>query len=134
MERGARYSATMPRCSDEHEKSFKSDRKYCPSAKSGFRWPWAGLALDLEEAVVNPRGSVFQPELIELMKTVLEDAAATLPEAKCTSAVKAAMASQILSCAAKGERNPSVLKSVALSAPVDLFHPSHEMSVARQAV
>jgi hypothetical protein len=90
--------------------------------------------LDLKEAAVIPRGSVFPPELIELMKTVLEDAAASLPEAKCTSATKAAMASQILSCAAKGERNPSVLKSVALSAVVEIPHPSHEMTAARQAV
>ena len=30
-------------------------------------------------------GAVFQPELIELMKAVLDDAAATLPEAKRTS-------------------------------------------------
>jgi len=68
------------------------------------------------------------------MKTVLEDSAASLSEAQCTSATKAAMASQILSCAAKGERNPAVLKSVALSAAVDIPHPSHEMSAARQVV
>ena len=30
-------------------------------------------------------GAVFQPELIELMKAVLDDAAAMLPEAKRTS-------------------------------------------------
>jgi len=28
---------------------------------------------------MNPRGAVFQPELIELMKSVLEDATAMLP-------------------------------------------------------
>ena len=72
----------------------------------------------MEEAAVNPRGYVFPPELIELMKTVLEDAAASLPEAKCTSATKAAMASHILACAAKGERDPIALKTVALSAVV----------------
>lgn len=83
---------------------------------------------------MNPRGSVFQPELIELMKTVLEDAAASLPEAKCTSAMKAAMASQILASAAKGERNPMALKTVALSAVVEIPHPSHEVTSARQAV
>jgi len=83
---------------------------------------------------VKPRGSVFQPELIELMKAVLEDAAASLPEAKCTSAMKAAMASQILASAAKGERNPALLKLVALSAAVEIPHPSHEISSARRAV
>jgi hypothetical protein len=59
---------------------------------------------------VNPKGGIFQPELIELMKLVLEDAAATLPPSKRTSAIKAEMASNILACAAKGERNPAVLK------------------------
>jgi hypothetical protein len=65
---------------------------------------------------VNPRGAVFPPELIELMKSVLDDATATLPESQRTSAVKAEMASTILACAAKGERNPAALKSHALTA------------------
>ena len=38
-------------------------------------------------------GAVFQPELIELMKAVLDDAAAMLPEAKRTSMMKAEIAS-----------------------------------------
>jgi len=38
-------------------------------------------------------GAVFQPELIELMKAVLDDAAAMLPEAKRTSTMKAEIAS-----------------------------------------
>ena len=49
-------------------------------------------------------GTVFQPELIELMRAVLDDAAVMLPEAKRTSTMKAEMASHILACAAKGER------------------------------
>jgi hypothetical protein len=48
MKHGARFSVTMPRCGDEREKSFKSDRKYCPSEKSGFSWPWAGFAFGFE--------------------------------------------------------------------------------------
>src|SRR6266849_2470772 len=55
-------------------------------------------------------GAVFQPELIELMKAVLDDAAAMLPEAKRTSTMKAEIASHILACAAKGERNPTALE------------------------
>ena len=55
-------------------------------------------------------GTVFQPELIKLMKAVLDDAAAMLPEAKRTSTMKAEIASHILACAAKGERNPTTLK------------------------
>jgi hypothetical protein len=60
--------------------------------------------------------AVFQPELIELMKVVLDDAAATLPEAKRTSMMKAEIASHILAYAAKGERDPTALKIAAPSA------------------
>lgn len=68
---------------------------------------------------MNSKGAVFQPELIELMKAVLEDATAALPEAKQTSAIKAEMASTILACAAGGERDRNVLKEQALSAVAD---------------
>ena len=66
---------------------------------------------------MNPTGAVFQPELIELMKAVLDDATAMLPEAKRTSAIKAEIASHILAYAAKGERDPVALKMVALFWP-----------------
>jgi len=46
-------------------------------------------------------GAVFQPELIELMKSVLDEATATLPEAKRTSSMKAEIASYILECVRK---------------------------------
>ena len=78
--------------------------------------------------------AVFQPELIELMKTVLEDATAMLPEAKRTSTMKAEIASHILACAAKGERNPTTLKIAALSAVVECSHYSHDISPERRAV
>jgi hypothetical protein len=78
--------------------------------------------------------AVFQPELIELMKTVLDDAAAMLPEAKRTSTMKAEIASHILACAAKGERNPTTLKIAALSAVVECTHYSHDISPERRAV
>jgi hypothetical protein len=65
--------------------------------------------------------AVFQPELIDLMKAVLEDATAMLPEAKRTSTMKAEIASHILAYAAKGERDPVALKIAALSAIVGLY-------------
>jgi hypothetical protein len=77
---------------------------------------------------VNPRGAVFHPELIELMKAVLEDATATLPEAKRTSTMKAEIASRILACAAKGERDPITLKMAALSAMVERTDQAHDIS------
>jgi hypothetical protein len=78
--------------------------------------------------------AVFQPELIELMKTVLEDATAMLPEAKRTSTMKAEIASHILAYAAKGERDPMALKIAALSAIVDCTHYSHDISAERRVV
>ncbi len=83
---------------------------------------------------MNPAGAVFQPELIELMKSVLEDAATMLPEAKRTSTVKAEIASHILACAAKGERDPEALKMAALLAVVECTHYSHDISPERRAV
>ena len=83
---------------------------------------------------MKPTGAVFQPELIELMKAVLDDATAALPEAKRTSAMKAEIASQILACAAKGERNPAALKMAALRAVVECTHYSHDISPERRAV
>ena len=83
---------------------------------------------------MNPKGAVFQPELIELMKSVLDDATIMLPEAKRTSAMKAQIASHILACAAKGERDPIALKISALSAVVECSHYSHDISPERRAV
>ena len=60
---------------------------------------------------MNPSGAVFQPELIQLLKSALDDVTAMLAEAKCTSSMKAEIASQILAYAAKGERDPMSLKS-----------------------
>ena len=78
--------------------------------------------------------AVFQPELIELMKVVLDDATAMLPEAKRTSTMKAEIASHILAYAAKGERDPMALKIAALSAIVDCTHYSHDISPERRVV
>jgi hypothetical protein len=83
---------------------------------------------------MNAPGASFQPGLIELMKAVLDDATAMLPEAKRTSAMKAEIASNILACAAKGERDPTALKMAALLAVVECTHYSHDISPARRAV
>jgi hypothetical protein len=64
---------------------------------------------------------VFQLELIKLMKAVLDNAVATLPEAKRKSSMTTEIASQILACAAKGERDPAKLKTATLSAVVECF-------------
>lgn len=73
---------------------------------------------------MNPTGTVFEPELIELIKVVLEEATMTLSEAERTSTMKAEIASRILACAAKGERDPIALKMAALTAIVYTENPS----------
>ena len=79
-------------------------------------------------------GAVFQPEVIQLMRSVLDEATATLPQAKRTSTIKADIAAGILASAAKGERDPMALKSAALSAVVDSTRYSHDISKYRQPV
>jgi hypothetical protein len=91
-------------------------------------------SLLLEEATVNPAGAAFQPELIEFMKSVLEEATVMLPESKRTSTIRAEMASNILACAAKGERDTKVLKARALLTVIDGLHYSHDISPERRAV
>jgi hypothetical protein len=85
-----------------------------------------------KEATMNTTGASFQPEPIELMKAVFDDATATLPKAKHT--FKAEIASHVLACAAKGERDPIALKMAALSGVVESTHYSHDISPERRAV
>lgn len=84
--------------------------------------------------MLSASGAYYSPEIIQLMKGVLEDAAASLPEAKRTSAIKAEMVCCILAAAGKGERNPDVLRKLAVGSLVDCSHYSHEMSPQRRAV
>lgn len=86
----------------------------------------------MEEAATT--GAVFQPELIELMKSVLDAATAMLPEAKRTSTIKADIASNILACAATGECDPVLLRAAALSAVIDCTRYPHDLSQYRRAV
>ena len=79
-------------------------------------------------------GAVFQPELIKLMKAVLDEAVATLPESRRTSTMMAEMASQILARAGKGERDPATLKMAALLAVIECSHYSHDITPERRAV
>ncbi|HXI05774.1 MAG: hypothetical protein ACRC1G_11425 [Bradyrhizobium sp.] len=84
--------------------------------------------------MLSASGAYYSPEIIQLMKGVLEEAAASLPEAKRTSAIKAEMACCILAAAGKGERNPDVLRKLAVGSLVECSHYSHEMSPQRRAV
>jgi hypothetical protein len=59
-------------------------------------------------------GTVFEPDLIDLMNSALDEAATILPRTKRTAAKKVKLASRILAAAAKGERDPTQLRIAAL--------------------
>ena len=65
-------------------------------------------------------GTGYQPDEIKLMRSALDEAAVTLPEAERTSAMKAKLASRILAAAAKGERDPNKLRIAALLEEMDV--------------
>jgi hypothetical protein len=76
--------------------------------------------VEREEAKMEIAGnSIYLPEDIALMKTVLEEAATILPVARRTCAMKAKLAARILASAAKGERDPIQLRIAALLEPAD---------------
>ena len=59
-------------------------------------------------------GTVYDPETVELLKSVLEDAwACLLPEQK-NSVSKTLLAERLLRAAARGERDPERLRARAL--------------------
>jgi hypothetical protein len=64
-------------------------------------------------------GSVcYDPETIEMMKTVLERAWASLPDSRRSADVKSELAQRILTAAASGERDPDRLRMRALLRPM----------------
>ena len=78
----------------------------------------ATSAVAFEDTNMVTIAAVYQPELIELMKSVLDEAATILPKTRQTSAMKVKLASRILAAAAKGERDPIQLRIAALLEPV----------------
>jgi hypothetical protein len=70
-------------------------------------------------------GAVYQPELIELMKTALDEAASALPVAEQTSAMRVKLASRILCAAAQGVRDPTLLRVAALLEIEGELHQSY---------
>ena len=65
------------------------------------------------------KGAHFDPETIEIMKAVLDDAWAALSPSQQRAVPKAHLAERILAAAANGERDPARLLARALIAPVD---------------
>ena len=83
---------------------------------------------------MNRCGTVYHPDLIALMKRVLDDVATTIPEADRTCAKEADIASSILECAAGGVTDPEALKVCALLAAKGAPRYWHDISPARRVV
>lgn len=62
----------------------------------------------------NTMGANFEPETIELMRKVLDEAWEGLPPTRRQAALKTDLAVRILSAAGHGERDPDRLRAVAL--------------------
>jgi hypothetical protein len=64
-------------------------------------------------------GAHFDPEIIKIMRAVLDDAWAALRPHQQRELAKVHLAERILAAAANGERDPARLRARALIAPVD---------------
>ena len=115
-------------------KAIKSAHKYVSGQMQSNYCLIVSWGPSDEYTAMRTTGTVFQPELIELMRAVLDDTTAMLPESKRTSSMKAEIASHILASAANGERDPKTLKATALSAVVECTHYSHDIGPARREV
>jgi len=60
----------------------------------------------------------FDPETVDFLRNVLDEAWSALPVSKRAATTKSALAERILRRAATGERDPIRLKAAALIAPV----------------
>ena len=65
----------------------------------------------------NTEGMRFDPETIEVLKTVLEDTWASLTPHQQGVLLKTQLAERILAAAAAGERDPGRLRARAMVAP-----------------
>ena len=83
-----------------------------------------------KENTMGTIGTAFEPDLIDLMNSVLNEAATILPKAKRTAAKKVKLASRIVAAAAKGERDPIQLRIAALLEIVDDQEPPTDSSAA----
>jgi hypothetical protein len=66
-----------------------------------------------------PEGGSFDPETIQLLEIILEQAWALLSPEQQRTALKADLARRILAVAGRGERNPDRLRAVALMRPLE---------------
>ena len=70
-------------------------------------------------------GACYDPETIELLRTALEEAWASLTPERRQSVLKTELAERILAAAALGERDPDKLRKRALMRPMETLSVTH---------
>jgi hypothetical protein len=65
------------------------------------------------------RDSCFDPDTIQLLRAVLDEAWNALPASRQQTVLKTELAERILAAASLGERDPDRLRAVALMRPMD---------------
>jgi len=80
--------------------------------------------------MTNPDSTYFEPETIELLKSTLEEAWASLPSSRQRTVLKTELAERILAAAASGERDPDRLRARALMRPVHPAQSSGHRAIA----
>jgi hypothetical protein len=78
-------------------------------------------------------GASFDTETVALMRAVLREAAAKLPKHLRTSSVKIELAELILQSAARGERDPGRMGTLALIGVMARHRPSPSNVETRQS-
>jgi hypothetical protein len=82
----------------------------------------------------KPVGVCFDPETIEVLRKVLDEAWDALPPTRKQTVPKTELAERILASAALGERDPERLRAIALMRPMDTTAASRAAAFLRSSL
>jgi hypothetical protein len=82
----------------------------------------------------KPAGVCFDPETIELLKTVLDEAWDALPQSRKQTVLKTELAERVLAAAGLGERDPDRLRAHALMRPMKTAAVNQASSILRSSL
>jgi hypothetical protein len=82
----------------------------------------------------QPAGVCFDPETIELLRKVLDEAWDVLPPGRKQTVLKTELAERIIAAAGLGERDPDRLRAIALMRPMDTGPQMHAAGLLRDTL
>jgi hypothetical protein len=89
----------------------------------------------LEDQIMGqPTGVCFDPETIEMLQTVLDEAWDALPPSRQQTVQKTELAERILAAAGLGERDPERLRALALMRPMQTATANQAASILRSSL